>query len=381
MPANKKGPAELTEAHRNKLLRLADDVLRAPSSQSQADYLHWFDGPVCSLVKELLSLRPILRITEANATPAIRVPSAWKTETHQLESPPDVVHSPVWITTAEAPEHRAEAEALAGMRAAAFLRCSGANVLLVLCHRFAEKDGADAALVWPGLYELSEQPNNEQWAFTMWINATAGCFTFPEVISSEGARRTYIGEIVRGVRWLRRELGEDVSDVEPWPDLRDLQQNLTDGLQTLDACCAADGRYPDELAKYRYCDALAEAGSIRARSSVSLPPLPNDTTDPHVGLVRLHDWCTAAVSVSCSPLRFPWGRATLAIAILAALELSAMIGAWLWGNGDNLFQKIGNFWWLLTFVFAAAVLSCRFILGKAGWTQAKKWWHSWRGGE
>ena len=76
---------------------------------------------------------------------------------------------------------------------------------------------------------------------------------------------------------------------------------------------------------------------------------------------------------------FPWGRASLAIALLILLELFAVIGAWQWGDGHNLLQKIGNCWWLLAFVFTAVTIASPFILGRTGWSQVKKMWHSGRG--
>jgi hypothetical protein len=76
---------------------------------------------------------------------------------------------------------------------------------------------------------------------------------------------------------------------------------------------------------------------------------------------------------------FPWGRASLAIAILIVLESFAVMGAWVWGDGLNLLQKIGNCWWLLAFVPTAAPFVFRLIVGREGWSQVKKKWHSWRG--
>jgi len=78
-------------------------------------------------------------------------------------------------------------------------------------------------------------------------------------------------------------------------------------------------------------------------------------------------------------IAFPWGRASLAFALLIGLELFAVIAAWLWGQGDNLLQKIGNCWWLLASVLPVVALVSRRILGRTGWSQVKKMWHSWRG--
>ena len=74
----------------------------------------------------------------------------------------------------------------------------------------------------------------------------------------------------------------------------------------------------------------------------------------------------------------PWRRASLAIALLIVLEFSAVMGALHWGDGDNPLQKIGNCWWLLAFVFAVVSLISRFIVGRNGWSQVKKRWHSWK---
>jgi hypothetical protein len=76
---------------------------------------------------------------------------------------------------------------------------------------------------------------------------------------------------------------------------------------------------------------------------------------------------------------FPWGRAILAFGLLIVLELIAVIAAWLWGQGDNPLQKIGNCWWLLASLLPVVALVSRLILGRKGWSQVKKMWHSWRG--
>lgn len=76
---------------------------------------------------------------------------------------------------------------------------------------------------------------------------------------------------------------------------------------------------------------------------------------------------------------FPWGRAILAFALLIVLELFALIAAWLWGQGDNLLQKIGNCWWLLTLVFAAVTLVSPLIFGRIGWSHVMKMYHWLRG--
>jgi hypothetical protein len=75
----------------------------------------------------------------------------------------------------------------------------------------------------------------------------------------------------------------------------------------------------------------------------------------------------------------PWWRASLAFALLIVLELIAVIAAWLWGQGDNPLQKIGNCWWLLASLLPVVALVSRLILGRKGWSQVKKMWHSWRG--
>jgi hypothetical protein len=72
----------------------------------------------------------------------------------------------------------------------------------------------------------------------------------------------------------------------------------------------------------------------------------------------------------------PWGRASIALVLLIVLELFAVIGAWQWGDGHNLLQKIGNCWWLLTAAFTVAITVSYFILGKVGWSQVKKMWPS-----
>jgi hypothetical protein len=78
-------------------------------------------------------------------------------------------------------------------------------------------------------------------------------------------------------------------------------------------------------------------------------------------------------------IAFPRGRAYIALALVILLELLAVIGASLWGDGHNLLQKIGSCWWLLASVPTTAPLVLRVILGREGWSQLKKWWHSWRG--
>ena len=75
---------------------------------------------------------------------------------------------------------------------------------------------------------------------------------------------------------------------------------------------------------------------------------------------------------------FPWRRLVLLVAILLTLELCAVIGAWCWGTGNNLLQRVGNCWWLLTLVFTAVVIVSPFVLGKEGWQEVKKIWNSWR---
>ena len=75
---------------------------------------------------------------------------------------------------------------------------------------------------------------------------------------------------------------------------------------------------------------------------------------------------------------FPWKRIVLVVAILILLELCVAIGAWRWGGGQNLLQKIGSCWWLLTSVFAAVVLVCPLILGRAGWVIVKNTLNPWR---
>jgi hypothetical protein len=76
---------------------------------------------------------------------------------------------------------------------------------------------------------------------------------------------------------------------------------------------------------------------------------------------------------------FPRVRLGLAITLSIVLESLAVLLAWQWGDGNNLLQKIGNCWWLLVFVSAAAPFVFRLILGREGWSQVKKKWHSWRG--
>lgn len=76
---------------------------------------------------------------------------------------------------------------------------------------------------------------------------------------------------------------------------------------------------------------------------------------------------------------FPWKRAILAFAILIILVLCAVIAAWLWGDGHNLLQKIGNCRWLLVFVFAVGSFVAFCILGREGWRKVRKIWNSWKG--
>lgn len=295
MSARKQPPTELTDAQRKKLLELADETLRAPSPQDEGAYLRWFKGPVRKLVKAALGTPAMVRTVEASATHAIRVPSASKTKAETLESGPEIVHAPLTIIKAEHPEHPAEANALAGKRTAAFLQCSGANVLLILFRCFAGR--GDTIPTWPGLDKLPEEPINERLMFDALVAATASAFTEPGVIAAEGARRTYIGEIIRGVRWLRRELAgteADAGDFATWDELRRLQADLSDSLAILEQVNAADGRYPDELARARYRTALNEATDIRTRSGGAVPSPPRDAADPHVGLIALRDWCAEA---------------------------------------------------------------------------------------
>jgi hypothetical protein len=73
---------------------------------------------------------------------------------------------------------------------------------------------------------------------------------------------------------------------------------------------------------------------------------------------------------------FPRGRGILACALVIVLGLLAVIGAWQWGEGDNLLQKIGNCWWLVGLASAAAPFVFRLILGREGWAQVKRKWYS-----
>jgi hypothetical protein len=54
------------------------------------------------------------------------------------------------------------------------------------------------------------------------------------------------------------------------------------------------------------------------------------------------------------------------IALLAVLEFAAGFGAWLWGQGDNLWQKILASWPYLALVFGLCVLGFLFHSGEAG---------------
>ena len=73
---------------------------------------------------------------------------------------------------------------------------------------------------------------------------------------------------------------------------------------------------------------------------------------------------------------FPRRRAILAVALLIVLELFAVIGVCLWGDA---IQKIVNRWWLLGSQLPFVLLVSRLILGRTGWSQVKKMWHSWWG--
>jgi hypothetical protein len=75
----------------------------------------------------------------------------------------------------------------------------------------------------------------------------------------------------------------------------------------------------------------------------------------------------------------PWGRAILAFAVVIVAAVFAVIAAWLWGQGDNLLQKIGNCGWLFVSVFTVAVPFCALILGRIGWSHVMKMYHWLRG--
>ena len=98
-----------------------------------------------------------------------------------------------------------------------------------------------------------------------------------------------------------------------------------------------------------------------------LPPVP--TGDDSVDYMN---WCIEANKLLENP---KVEQVIIAVALLVLLESFAVAGAWCWGEGENILQKIGNCWWLFVVVFGAVSLACPFILGKKTWLRIKTIWN------
>jgi len=286
-----------------RLMRLVDAVLRDPSYETVSEYLGLLNGPVKELVNAILELPPVLSSIVASTTPAIRVPCAEEAEVEPLDYGPDIGHSPLCKIAIDTPKNKAAAGAMAGRRWGAFLRCSGANVFMVLfhCGNLIDKSKASAIPEWPGLYELAERPLDERRAFDTSVRVSAACFTLPDVVKDRGARRTYISTIVRGVRWLRHEYRSETADAECGEasliqfDLQCLHEGIAEYLSVLDEVDAADGEYPAESVTAEYRSASTESARIHGHSKAALPTPPGWVDDPHIGLVELYTWCILAI--------------------------------------------------------------------------------------
>ncbi len=80
-----------------------------------------------------------------------------------------------------------------------------------------------------------------------------------------------------------------------------------------------------------------------------------------------------AVGGTTSPVRLLWRRFVLWLAILVVTECVLAVGAWRWGEGPNLWQRINNSWEVLAAVFGGFVILFPFCLGRANWRHVKSW--------
>jgi hypothetical protein len=75
---------------------------------------------------------------------------------------------------------------------------------------------------------------------------------------------------------------------------------------------------------------------------------------------------------------FPWGRAILCSVIFCACGASAILIAWLWEEGQNLIQKVGNGLWLFAPAFGISSVASALILGKEAWSRVRNAWQVWK---
>jgi hypothetical protein len=119
--------------------------------------------------------------------------------------------------------------------------------------------------------------------------------------------------------------------------------------------------------------------ALRKKFQASVQGLEDGQRDYERGLERVSD-TIQSINEPPREAAFPWWRAILAFIVLIVPVSLSMTGAYLWGEGDNLLQKIVNCGWLVGIVFTASVIFVvPFVLGRGRWSQVKKWWDSWRG--
>ena len=145
-------------------------------------------------------------------------------------------------------------------------------------------------------------------------------------------------------------------------------QDLYEALQVIrvDEDFAQDGFEPtgSHGGFVRYHLLMQEVMLRMRNKNPELPPVP--TSENSVDYVN---WCIEADRILEGPL--PWARVVIAVALLVLVESFVAAGAWRWGEGENLLQKIVNCRWLFVVAFGAVFLASCFILGKKIWLRVK----------